>query len=135
MTIHWVQVLIAGLWGGLCAVERRAFLQAMISRPLVAATGMGMLLGDVPAGLFVGLVLELYYLGAASLGAARPENDTLAATCASASAACLAEGNGADSTPAIWSLCILLCVGLGNVGRYLDKRLEVHSLYLAKKAM
>src|SRR4051812_44808477 len=135
MTVHWAQVIIAGVWGGLCALERRAFLQAMFSRPLVAATGMGMLLDDLPAGLYVGMVLELYFLGAASLGAAKPANDTLAATCASAAAACLATNNGADSTPAIWSLCILGFVLMGDVGRFLDRRLERHSTNLAGKAL
>src|SRR3954452_15353355 len=100
-------VLIASAWGGILAVERRAFLQAMFSRPLVAATGMGLLLDDLPAGLYVGMVLELSFLGGASLGAAQPATDTLAATCAAAAAACLATNNGAASTPAIWSLCIL----------------------------
>ena len=47
---------LAGLWGGLLSLERRAFLQAMFSRPLVAATGTGMLLEDAESGLYVGLV-------------------------------------------------------------------------------
>lgn len=135
MGIGWTHVLIAGVWGGLCAVERRGFLQAMFSRPLVAATGMGLLLGDVPAGLAIGMVLELYFLGAAALGAARPENETLTATGAAAAASCLALGNGADSTPAIWSLCILVFAPLGIVGRLVDRRLEQHSARLAVKAL
>ena len=59
----------------------------MFCRPLVAATVMGLLLDDVPAGLSVGMVLELFYLGAATSGAALPENDTLAATGTAAAAA------------------------------------------------
>lgn len=135
MGISWTHVLIAGVWGGLCAVERRGFLQAMFSRPLVAATVMGMVLGDVPAGIAIGMVLELYYLGAAALGAARPENDTLTATGAAAGASCLALGNGADSTPAIWSLCILGFAPLGILGRLVDRRLEQYSATLAVKAL
>ena len=34
------------------ALERRAFLQAMVSRPLVAATVTGLLCEDVLAGLW-----------------------------------------------------------------------------------
>ena len=43
-------VALAGIWGGLLAFERRACLQAMFSRPLVAATGVGLLMapGRVP---------------------------------------------------------------------------------------
>ena len=70
---------LAGLWGGLLALERRAFLQAMFSRPLVAAAGAGLLLEDVTSGLFVGLLFELYYLGGASLGGAHTDHETLPA--------------------------------------------------------
>ena len=131
----WTQVALAGIWGGLVAVERKAFLQAMFSRPLVAATAMGALLDDVPAGLFVGMLLELFHLGGANLGAALPDHDTLSATGASAAAACMALAVGADSTPAVWSLAVLLFVGLGRVGLWVDRRLERYSARLARKAL
>lgn len=133
--VLWQQVAVSGLWGGLLAIERRAFLQAMFSRPIVAATGMGLLLDDVASGLFIGMLLELFYLGSASLGAAIPDNDTLAATGAAAASAGLAHASGGGSTPAIWSLAILLFIGLGRVGRYLDRRLERHSSHLARRAV
>jgi PTS system mannose-specific IIC component len=132
--IVWTHVGLAGLWGGLVALERRAFLQAMISRPLVAATGMGLLLDDLPSGLFIGMLLELFHLGSANLGAALPENDTLAATGTAAAAAGLAGGTG-GSTPAIWSLAILLFVGLGPAGRALDRALERYSSHLEATAL
>ena len=47
MSVAWLHVALAGAWGALVSLERRAFLQAMFSRPLVAATGMGMLLGQL----------------------------------------------------------------------------------------
>lgn len=131
----WGKVALAAVWGGLLALERRAFLQAMLSRPLVAATGMGLLLGDVSSGLYTGLLLELFHLGAASLGAAVSENDTLAATGTSAAAASIAIGGGGGSTPAIWSFAILLFAGLGVLGRRIDRRLEHHTAHLAQKAV
>jgi PTS system mannose-specific IIC component len=134
MTVDLPQVALAFAWGGLCAVERRGFLQAMVSRPLVAGTGAGWLLGDAQAGLYVGLLFELYYLGAASLGAARPENDTLAATAGAAFSAGLAQANGAPSVPAVWSLGVLACAGMGPLGRWVEQRLERHAGRLAGKA-
>ena len=131
----WTQVALAGVWGGLVAVERKAFLQAMFSRPLVAATAMGALLGDVPAGLFVGMLLELFHLGGANLGASLPDNDTLSATATSAAAATMAAATGANSTPALWSLAILLFVGLGRLGRWLDRSLEGYAARLARRAL
>src|SRR5262249_1780996 len=68
MDVGWGHVALAGAWGALVSLERRAFLQAMFSRPLVAATGMGLLLGQLQTGLYLGMILELFYLGTASLG-------------------------------------------------------------------
>ena len=135
MSVGWAQVALAGVWGGLVAVERKAFLQAMFSRPLVAATAMGVLLNDVPSGLFIGMLLELFHLGTANLGAALPDNDTLSATGTSAAAATMAAATGAGSTPALWSLAVLLFVGLGRVGQLVDRVLERYSSRLARKAL
>lgn len=135
MSVGWTLVALAGVWGGLVAVERKAFLQAMFSRPLVAATGMGLLLNDVPSGLFVGMLLELFHLGTANLGASLPDNDTLSATGTSAAAATMAAATGAGSTPALWSLAVLLFVGLGRLGQVVDRLLERHSGRLARTAL
>ncbi|WP_375773907.1 PTS sugar transporter subunit IIC [Archangium gephyra] len=135
MSVGWTQVALAGVWGGLVAVERKAFLQAMFSRPLVAATAMGLLLNDVPSGLFIGMLLELFHLGTANLGASLPDNDTLSATGTSAAAATMAAATGAGSTPALWSIAILLFIGLARLGLQVDRVLERYSSRLARKAM
>ena len=131
MHVGWGHVALAGAWGALVSLERRAFLQAMFSRPLVAATGMGLLLGQLETGLYLGMVLELFYLGTASLGAALPENDTLAASGTTAAAAMMAWQTGGGGTPAIWSLSLLLFAGLGQLGRAVDHRLEAHASVLS----
>jgi len=131
MHVAWVHVALAGIWGALVGLERRAFLQAMFSRPLVAATGMGLLLGQLQTGLYLGMVLELFYLGTASLGAALPENDTLAASGTTAAAAMMASHAGGGGTPAIWSICLILFSGLGLLGRAVDRRLETHAASLS----
>jgi len=131
----WVHLALASLWGGLLALERRAFLQAMISRPLVAATGTGFLLGDLEAGLFIGTVLELFYLDSAGMGASQPENDTLSAVGTAAAAAGLGLDSGSPSTPALWSAALLFFVGLGRAGRWMDRALEGHSTRSWKRAV
>jgi len=133
MNLAWSQVAVAGLFGGLLALERRAFLQAMLSRPLIAATLTGALLGDVESGLWVGLVLELFHLGSASLGAAIPENDTLAATGAAAGAAALTHATG-SSTPAMWTVSLLLFAPLGLLGQRIDRALDRYATRLARTA-
>jgi len=131
MHVGWLHVAMAGAWGALVGLERRAFLQAMFSRPLVAATGMGLLLGQTQTGLYLGMILELFYLGTASLGAALPENDTLAASGTTAAAVMMASETGGGGTPAIWSLSLILFSGLGLLGRLVDRKVEVHAAGLS----
>lgn len=127
MTVILQHVLLAGLWGGLLALERRAFLQAMFSRPLVAATVTGMLLDDASSGLFIGLVLELFFLGSVSLGGAAQELETLPAVVAAAFAASLDHQSGVHGTPAVWALSLLLCAPLSRVGRAFERRLDARA--------
>ena len=117
-------VALAGLWGGLLALERRAFLQAMFSRPLVAATGAGLLMEDAASGLFIGLVFELYYLGTASLGGAHSDHETLPSVAAASFASCLSDATGGPSTPAMWSLGIILFAPLGPIGRAMENAFD-----------
>lgn len=134
--VVWSHVALAGVWGGLLALERRAFLQAMLSRPLVASTGMGLLLDDLMSGLFVGLLLELFHLGSVALGAVIPDHDTLAATCTAAASAAMTHASGGHQDgPAVWALSVLLFVGMGRVGRQVDRALERYSARLASKAV
>ena len=120
----WTQVLLSGLWGGLMALERRAFLQAMVSRPLVAGTVTGLLLMDLEAGLYVGVVFELLHLGGVSLGVAQADHETLPAVAGTALAAQLGHAAGSHSTPAMWALAILLSMPTGAAGRLVEQRLD-----------
>lgn len=135
MIVPWEQLTIAGIWGGLVALERRAFLQAMFSRPLVAASLLGLLVDDVPSGVMIGMLLELFHLGSANLGASLPDNDTLSATCTAAGAAAMSHSTtGSVAPPAIWAMAVLLFIGFGRIGRLADRSLEVHSAHLHDEA-
>jgi PTS system mannose-specific IIC component len=125
--VTWTQLLLTSVWGGLMALERRAFLQAMVSRPLVAATVTGLLADDVLAGLFIGLVFELLHLGGASLGGAHADHDTLPAVAAAGLAASVGQTTGSDATPAIWAIAILICAPFGRAGLMLENRLDARA--------
>lgn len=64
-------VLPIALLGGLLGLDVVSFPQAMLSRPIVAATAAGVLLGDALGGLLVGAVLELIALETLPFGASR----------------------------------------------------------------
>src|SRR5262249_31115447 len=51
------------LWGGFVAADTAAFLQLLLSQPLVAATITGLAWGNVPLGCEVGALLQLFALG------------------------------------------------------------------------
>ena len=57
-------------WGTIVGVDLVSAPQGLLSRPLVAAAVSGWLLGDVAAGLQVGLVLECFALDVLPVGAA-----------------------------------------------------------------
>jgi mannose/fructose/N-acetylgalactosamine-specific phosphotransferase system component IIC len=66
-----VDVLPFALLGGVLGLDVVSFPQAMVSRPLVAATLAGALAGDPERGLVLGAVLELVALGTLPFGASR----------------------------------------------------------------
>lgn len=66
--VHWLPV---ALLGAVCGLDVVSFPQAMVSRPIVAATAAGALAGHVGAGLLVGVVIELIALETLPVGASR----------------------------------------------------------------
>jgi len=131
--VNFTQVATAAVLGGLFAWERRAFLQSLVSRPLVAACGMGLVLGDGQTGLYVGLFLELFFLGKASLGAALPEHEVLAATAVTSAAIGMSGQNA--GTPATWVLAVLLFSGTAPLGRKVERWLDGISERLVAQAL
>jgi PTS system mannose-specific IIC component len=59
------------LWGTVVGLDLITFPQVLLCRPLVAAAGAGLLLGDLQAAVEVGIVLELFALDVLPVGASR----------------------------------------------------------------
>ena len=59
------------VWGTIVGVDLVSFPQAMLNRPLVAASVTGFLIGDLEAGLRIGLLLECFALDVIPIGATR----------------------------------------------------------------
>jgi PTS system mannose-specific IIC component len=59
------------VWGAIVGVDLVSFPQAMLNRPLVAASVTGFLIGDLEAGLRIGLLLECFALDVIPIGATR----------------------------------------------------------------
>jgi mannose/fructose/N-acetylgalactosamine-specific phosphotransferase system component IIC len=72
-----MEIVQLSLLGGLLALDGTAVGQFMFSRPLVAGVLVGWLVGDPPAGIAVGTILELYLLVSFPTGGSRfPEGAT-----------------------------------------------------------
>jgi len=69
--VSLLQALPIAMLGALLGLDVVSFPQAMVSRPIVAATLAGAFIGHPPAGLLIGVVLELIALDTLPFGASR----------------------------------------------------------------
>jgi PTS system mannose-specific IIC component len=126
--------LVLALVAGLAAVERKGFLQAMLSRPITLAPLTGWALGDLQGGLLVAAPLELLWLGAVNLGAALPVHEALGTAAITGGAVLAGAATGTGTTPEIAVLAVLVCAPLALVGRKADRLVEAWNERLAARA-
>jgi mannose/fructose/N-acetylgalactosamine-specific phosphotransferase system component IIC len=118
--------------GALLSLERKALVQLMLSRPIVVAPLLAGILGHGAAGLWVGIPLELFFLGSASYGASTPEHETLAALFAAAVVGATA-GVGPPPT-SVLAVALYLSLPLAMLGRRAEAALEKRSIGLVDVA-
>ncbi len=115
MILKLVAVSIAG--GILCL--DRIVLQAMISRPVVAAPLIGLILGDPYTGLIAGAFIELFWIDRLPIGAYIPPNDTVVAILITASSIESARLLGGFSQGLI-ALAVLIVVPFGILAQRME---------------
>ena len=111
-TLLWV-----ALAGGLLSLDVTAALQTMVSRPLVASTLAGAVCGDPWAGLGVGCLLEMVWLGYVPVGSVIPPDFSLASVFAAAAAVFMERDRPGVSAEAaaVWAaLCSLPIAWVGG---------------------
>lgn len=126
--------LLLGIIAGLAAVERKGFLQAMLSRPIALAPATGLVLGDPQGGVLLAAPLELLWLGAVNLGAALPAHEALGASAIAGAAVLAGRALGTGVTPAVAILAVLICAPLALLGRKADGLVERVNERLARRA-
>jgi mannose/fructose/N-acetylgalactosamine-specific phosphotransferase system component IIC len=129
-----VDYLLVAVIAGLAAVERKGFLQAMLSRPVVLAPVVGLALGDLPGGLVLGPALELLWLGAVNMGASLPPNEALGTAAIAAGAVLAGRSLGTGVTPAVAVLAVAAAGALAALGRVTDRAVEDWNVRLACRA-
>jgi PTS system mannose-specific IIC component len=126
--------LVLALAAGLAAVERKGFLQAMLSRPIALGPLVGWALGDLHGGLLVAAPLELFWLGAVNLGAALPVHEALGTTAIAGGTVLAGRALGTGATPEVAVLAVLLCAPIALLGRRADRLVEAWNERLALHA-
>lgn len=127
------RMLLVSALGAVLSLDRRAAVQAMLAHPLVAAPLVGLALGDVEAGLGVGLLVGLLWSGALPVGGVVPPDETLGAIAGTAVAilAGRAAGLGVLSSATIG---FVIAIPAALIGRRIELGLRRLNGELAAKA-
>ena len=92
-----VDCVVVGLIGGLLSLDRTGAFQVMISRPLVSAPLIGLVLGESTIGLSAGVLIELLYMADRPVGGYMPTHETALAVLVTAVSAAFMAGSGLSS--------------------------------------
>lgn len=126
-------IIIISLCGSLLCLDR-VFIQAMISRPVVIAPIVGLLLNNLYAGLIVGALIELIWIDRLPIGTYIPPNDSVAAVVATAVAAIAGSRLGSVS-PELIALSVLLAIPCGMLAKQIDVMIVQSNNILSDKAL
>jgi PTS system mannose-specific IIC component len=111
-------IILVSLCGSLFCLDR-VFIQTMISRPVVIAPLVGLLLHNPYAGLIIGALIELIWIDRLPIGTYIPPNDSIAAVSAIAIAAIAGPKLG-GATPEIIALSVLIAIPCGLIAKQVD---------------
>ena len=114
----FTKIILLSFCGGLFCLDR-IFIQAMISRPVVIAPVIGLLLNNPYAGLIIGALVELFWIDHIPIGTYIPPNDSIVAVLAT-SIAVLAGQTLGGTTREIIALAIMLAVPFGIIAGRMD---------------
>ena len=130
----WGDVILVSVTGGLIAIDRTAAFQIMVSRPLVAAPLIGLLLGQPVLGAIVGALLELIWINRPPLGGYLPPNECLGSILITAGVILAGRSLGQTPPPLI-VLGFLLVVPLARLASVIEKQLRRANGLFAEKAV
>lgn len=119
------------VWGTIVGVDLVSFPQAMLNRPIVAATVAGFLSGDMEAGLRIGVLLECFALDVIPIGATRYPDFGPGAVVATA----VASLSGWQDTVGLAVMMALLLALAGGRGMEIVRRLNGRLARVATPAL
>lgn len=126
------KILLIAAAGGLLGLDRTALGQFLVSEPIVAAPLTGWLLGDIAAGVVIGVVLEMLWVLDLPVGTFVPADSTIAAIAATAIAVLGSRGDAA--LPGVMGFSLLLTAGMAPVTMLADRFIRNQNARLAEWA-
>jgi len=114
----FTKIILLSFCGGLLCLDR-IFIQAMISRPIIIAPIIGLILNNPYAGLIIGAMIEMFWIDRIPIGIYIPPNDSLVAVLAT-SVAILAGQKLGSVSPELIAFSILLFIPFGILAKQMD---------------
>lgn len=114
----FTEIILISFCGGLLCLDR-VFIQAMISRPVVIAPIIGLLLHNPYAGLVIGAFVELIWIDRIPIGTYIPPNDSITAVVATSTAVIAGQKLGSIS-PELIAFSILISIPCGILAKQMD---------------
>ena len=129
----WIKSAEVAIAGGFLCLDR-VFLQALISRPVVAGPIIGALLSDPYTGLLAGAFVELLWIDRMPIGTYIPPNDSAAAILITAGSI-LAGIKLGHLSQSLFVLAFLLFLPFGPIGKKVEFLIITSNDRLSRKAM
>lgn len=129
----FLEVGLVSLYTGCLCLDRRAIGQTMISQPLVAVAGLGVIFGQLELSLAMGSILQLLWMGSSLYGANIPQNETLASATA-AGALFIAMRYGFALGEGAWVLAVLITAPAGFGCKRAQEWLDRYSSKFSQRA-
>jgi len=129
----FIKVILISFCGSLLCLDR-IFIQAMISRPVVIAPIIGLLLNNIYAGLIIGALIELIWIDRLPLGTYIPPNDSIAAVAAT-SITGIAGSSLGHVSPELIALSVLLAIPCGMIAKQIDVMIIKSNNVISDKAL
>lgn len=106
----------------------------MISRPIIIAPVIGIILGNPYAGLIIGAILELFWIDRVPIGIYVPPNDSIVAAMAASTAILTSQALGIV-TKELMALSILLAIPFGILAKKMDVKIIESNNVLSDQAL
>jgi len=134
----WHSFLASFVGSGL-SLDRKVAFQFMVSRPIVVAPTIGILLGNPSGGLSAGILFELLYIGDLPIGGYLPSHETAMTVVSTTVALICAESlspGGAILPVIVFATLLIIPVGfLFNAGEKMARRYNERFFHDAEEKM